>query len=182
MAKGSDRHNIMKNCMRGDKMFCAVEDYIPEILPFVHSVYCSSSFLSWGNEVLLSFESIQQGNPMGPLLFELTIYKLSAKMRSEFEVFYVDDGILGRNQENVIHDIKNIEIEAEAFGLMLNGKKTELSCKDPTSRGFVLDVLPGVCITNPMNANFLGSPIGGSQPVHACLKEKTELLCLMGDR
>ena len=64
---------------------CAVEEYIPEFFPFVHSVYCLSSFLSWGNEVLLSSEGIQQGNPMGTLLFGLTIHKLSAKMRSELQ-------------------------------------------------------------------------------------------------
>ena len=69
-----------------DKMLCAVEEYIPELLPFVHSVYGSSSYLSLGNEVLLSSEGVQQGDPMGYLLFVLTIHKLSAKMRSEFVV------------------------------------------------------------------------------------------------
>ena len=54
------------NSICWDKMSCAVEEYIPELLPFVHSVYCSSSFLSWGNEVLLSSEGVQQGDPMGP--------------------------------------------------------------------------------------------------------------------
>ena len=97
------------NSIRWDKMLCAVKEYIPEFLPFVHSVHCSSSFLSWENEVLLSSEGILQGDPMGPLLFGLTIHKLSAKMRSEFAVFYLDDGTLGGNKED-IHDIKNIEV------------------------------------------------------------------------
>ena len=86
-----------------DKM-CAVEEYIPELLPFVHSVYCSSSFLSWEDEVLFSSEGIQQGDPMGPLLFGLTIHTFSAKMRSEFAVLYLDDGTLGRNMEDVIYE------------------------------------------------------------------------------
>ena len=42
------------NSIPRDKMLCAVEKHIPELLPLVHSVYCSSSFLPWGNEVLLS--------------------------------------------------------------------------------------------------------------------------------
>ena len=110
---------------------------------------------------MLSSKGIQQIDPMGPLLFGLTIHKLSGKMRSEFAVFYLDDGTLEGNKEDVIHDIKKIDVKAEALGLMLNRKKTELICKDPTSRGFVLGALPGVCIISPEDANLLGSPIGG---------------------
>ena len=84
-------------------------------------------------------------------------------MRSEFAAFYLDDGTPGGNKEDLIHDIKNIEVEAEALGLMPNRKKTELICKDPTSRGFFLGALPGVCIINPEDANHSGSPIGGLQ-------------------
>ena len=146
-------------------MLCAVEEYIPELLPLVHSVYCSSSFLSWGNEVLLSSEGIQQSDSVGPLLFRLTIHKLSAKMSSEFIVFYLNDGTLGGNKENVVHNVKNIEVEVEALGHMLNRKKSELICKDPISRRFVLSVLPGIYIINPEDANLLGSPIGGLQSV-----------------
>ena len=119
---------------------------------------------------------------MGPLLFRLTIHMLSAKMRSEFVVFYLDDDTLRGNKEDIIHDIKNIEVETEALGLMRNRKKTEFICKDPTSREFVLGALPGVCIINPEDANLLGSPIGALQSVDACLKDKIELLRLMGDR
>ena len=35
------------NSIHWDKM-CAVEEYIPELHPFVHSVYRSSCFLLWG--------------------------------------------------------------------------------------------------------------------------------------
>ena len=34
----------------------------------------------------------------------------------------------------------------------------------------------------PEDANLLGSPIGDLQSVDACIKEKIELLYLMGDR
>ena len=111
-----------------------------------------------------------------------TIHKLSTKMRSEFAVFYLDDGTLGGNKEDVIHDTKNIKVEAEALGLILNRKKTELICKDHISRRYVLGAFPGVCIINPEDANLCGSPIGGSQSVDAYLKEKLELQRLMGDR
>ena len=132
--------------------------------------------------MLLSSEGVQQGDTIRSLLFGLIIHKLSAKMRSEFPVYYWDGGTLGGNKEDVVHDVKNIEVEAEALGLMLKRKKTELICKDPTSRRLVLGALPGVCIINPEDANHLGSPIRGLQLVDIYLKEKIELLRLMGER
>ena len=56
-------------------------------------------------------------------------------------------------------------MEAEALCIILNRKKVELICKDPTSRGFVLGALSGVCIINPEGTNLLGSPLRGSQSV-----------------
>ena len=70
--------------------------------------------------MLLSSEGVQPGDTIGPLLFGLTIHMLSAKMRSEFAAFYLDDDTLGGNKEDVVHGIKNIEVEAEALGLVLN--------------------------------------------------------------
>ena len=61
--------------------------------------------------MLLTSEGVQQGDPMGLLLFGHIIHKLSAKMRSELAVFDQDDGTLGGNREDVIHDIKNIEVK-----------------------------------------------------------------------
>ena len=61
------------NIIHWDMMLCTVEEYIPEFLPFVHSVYCPSFFLSCEDEVLFSSEGVQQIDPMGPLLFGLTI-------------------------------------------------------------------------------------------------------------
>ena len=54
------------NSVRQDKMLLAVEEFIPELLPFVHSVYCNSSSLMWGDEVVESAEGVQQGDPLGP--------------------------------------------------------------------------------------------------------------------
>ena len=102
--------NALKNICR-DKMR-AVDEYIADLLPFVHSVYCLSSFLSLGSKVLFSSECVHQCDPMGPLLFGFAIHKLCAKMRSEIAKFYLDTGTLGGNKENVNHDIKKFKVEA----------------------------------------------------------------------
>ena len=47
------------------------------LLAFVHSAYSTSSSL-WGGggETIQSKEGVQQGDPLGPLLFCLTVHKL----------------------------------------------------------------------------------------------------------
>ena len=55
------------NCIRQDKLLAAVEEFIPELLPFVHSVYGVPSLLWWGEDEVHSSEGMQQGDPLRPL-------------------------------------------------------------------------------------------------------------------
>ncbi len=55
----------------------AVSDLAPTIYPFVHSLYSSPSVLHWRGQSISSAEGIQQGDPLGPLLFCLTIHQHS---------------------------------------------------------------------------------------------------------
>ena len=45
----------------------------PQIYFFVYQAYATPSNLFFGKEVLLSKEGVQQGDPLGPLLFSLAI-------------------------------------------------------------------------------------------------------------
>ena len=41
------------------KMLSAVEEFIPDLLPFVYSLYSSDTFLCWGDEeVVVSSEGV----------------------------------------------------------------------------------------------------------------------------
>ena len=79
------------NSVRRDRMLEAIMDLCPVIFSLVHSAYSSPSSLYWENEVLLSAEGIQQGDPLGPLLFCLTLHKFLLPLRSSFRVAYLDD-------------------------------------------------------------------------------------------
>ena len=70
------------NTVRRDKMLIAVKEVVPMLLPFVHSAYSTSSTLFWGNKILESAEGVQQGDPLGPLLFCLVIHQLLTQLRS----------------------------------------------------------------------------------------------------
>ena len=135
-------------------MLLAVEEFTPDLLPHIHSVYSSDSFLLWGDEMVLSSEGVQHGDPLGPLLFCLTIHKLCNKLPYDFATFYMDDGTFGRNQEHVVKDLLVIEEEAGILGLELKCRKTELICSDTKLRGIVLSAFLGLLVENVNDSNF----------------------------
>ena len=83
------------NCLHRDKMHTAVREKVPGLFPLIHSVYSSPSCLFFGESILQSAEGVQQGDPLGPLLFCLTIHDMLQQVNCEFGVFYLDDGTLG---------------------------------------------------------------------------------------
>ena len=76
-------------------MLLAVHELAPVLYAFVHSSYSSPS-LFWHDNVLQSAEGVQQGHPLGALLFYLSIHNLCSQLRSEFNVWYLDDKLCGR--------------------------------------------------------------------------------------
>ena len=71
------------NSIRRDSMLEAVTLSCPDLLPFVTSAYGSSSHLWLGDRLLSSEEGVQQGDPLGPLLFCITIHPLLAGCQCE---------------------------------------------------------------------------------------------------
>ena len=108
------------NCLRRENMLSAVSVSAPELLKFVYSAYSVPSQLYCGDHVIQSAEGVQQGDPLGPLLFCLTIQPLVLKLTSELKVFYLDDGTLGGPVQDVLHNFRLVEEEAASLGLQLN--------------------------------------------------------------
>ena len=111
-----DNHWIVKldfkntfNSLRRDKMLLAMRELAPALYPFVHSSYFSSFSLFWHDSVLQSAEGEQQGDPLGPLLFCLSIHDLCSQLKSEFNVWYLDDGSVGGTREDISHDLEIVQ-------------------------------------------------------------------------
>jgi len=58
--------------------------------------------------MLLSDEGIQQGDPLGPLLFCVSSLKLDRRMTSEFNAWYLDDGSLGGHVSSLLCEVEKI--------------------------------------------------------------------------
>ena len=63
----------------------------------------------WGEDIIPSSEGVQQGDPLGPLLFCLAIHDLVQQLQSELIVFFLDDGTLGGSLEGVLEDFSTVE-------------------------------------------------------------------------
>ena len=138
-------------------MLKAVEDLAPELLHFVHSVYSAPS---WEDECLLFCEGVQQGDPLGPLLFCLTLHQLSLHLRSELCLLFLNDDTLGGSEDDILHDLEVINNAADELGLMLNMQKCELITCSSTIRDSILSVSPQLQVTMPDSVSLLGSSLG----------------------
>ena len=131
------------------------------------------------NHILESAEGVQQGDPLGPLLFCLTIQSLILKLQSEFNVFYLNDGTIGGSVED---DLQLVEDEAGLAGLKLNHAKSELICDDVCARDAVMSAFSGLQVIAREQATLLGTPIGSVDLINSILTLKLEKLKLMGER
>ena len=169
------------NSIRRDKMLEATRENIPELFHYVFSCYSSPSSLFFHGTTLQSAEGVQQGDPLGSLLFCLTIHPLITSLKSEFRVFYLDDGTIGGPKEEVLQDLQYIECQAAHLGLSLNHSKTELICEDSAGR-WLLQAVTDSCKVNPENATLLGAPIGQLNSINSAIFGRLQALKTMGSR
>ena len=160
-------------------MLSAVSDLCPVLYPFIHSSYSAPSHLFWGSRRLVSAEGVQQGDPLGPLLFCLTIHPLIIQLKSEFKLFYLDDGTIGGDPESLHSDLSLISEGGVELGLRLNSSKSEIVGTDP-SVSFLS--LPDARFVYPRDAILLGSSVGDVSSISSVLEQKTSLLKSLGDR
>ena len=147
------------NSARRDKMLEVIEEFAPELFPYLFSCYSAPSSLYFNDTVIRSSEGVQQGDPLGPLLFCLVIYPLILQLKSEFRLFYLDDGTIGGSEPEVLEDLRFVEQEAASLGLHLNRSKTELICTESAGKQ-ILAAAPDLCRVSPSGATLLGSPKG----------------------
>ena len=131
------------NSIRRDKVLEAVREHVPELLPFVYAAYSSPSSLFWGDRIIRSAEGVQQGDPLGPLLFCLAIHRICTQLESEMSLFYLDDGTLGGTVDDLKHDLAIVEQEEAEIGLQLNREKSEIVCANPDTSNAIQPSLQG---------------------------------------
>ena len=117
----------------------------------------------FGHHTVLSCCGVQQGDPLGPLCFALTLQPSIDKLKREvpnlsINVWYLDDGTLCGSPEDLCAALKIIEEDGPQMGLHLNRSKSLLYI--PPDGEDSLNILPEEIPVARVGFCLLGSPIG----------------------
>ena len=108
------------NSIHRREMLLAVHSRMPELYSFCCSAYNQPSVLFFGQYTVQSQEGVQQGDPIGPLLFCNTIQPLLSSLHSNLNIGYLDDVTLGSHLDVVASDVAEIMRIGAEMGLSLN--------------------------------------------------------------
>ena len=114
------------NTIRRSWVLQAVHSRVPAINKYCCLAYRSPSQLRYGGYMVMSREGVQQGVPLGPLLFCLTIHPVLTSLNSEFKIGYLNDILIGGETVTMSNDVSYLISISEEIGLELNVNKCEL--------------------------------------------------------
>jgi len=166
------------NMVDRTEMLKRVQDVFPGLYKWTEYCYSQPAHLWLGDMLLASMAGVQQGDPLGPLLFSLVLHPLVEKIAREFpdldlNVWYLDDGTIIGHKDDVHKVFLLIQEEGPRLGLHLNVQKNEIwwpnrAGDDPFPAGVVRVENTGV--------KLLGAPIGTREYTTKFVTKKLEAL------
>ncbi|XP_065313967.1 uncharacterized protein LOC135923246 [Gordionus sp. m RMFG-2023] len=154
--------------------------HFPAYTKFLFSCYQSPTILQFNKEKILSVEGIQQGDPLGSILFSLGINDMIKSINSSctlsLHAWYIDDGILSGPSSEIAKAVTIIKEMGTAIGLSLNQSKSEFSLLNsnaPNTHDFKF--------TSSVELTHLGSPVGGHEAISTFLHSTLDILLKLED-
>ena len=169
------------NCLFRTHIREKTRSRLPALTPWVDYCYAVDSRLHFGPHVLESRRGVQQGDPLGPLLFSIGIQDFIEEPRQhtdnlfpvdlDFASFYLDDGVVAGSCEAVQTMLSHLQTSFSSVGLEFNVDKTKAS--PPPECPDAQPLLPWSWQQDG-NIVVLGTPIGSDSFIMANLSERTK--------
>ena len=145
--------------------------------------YKQPSELHFGQTHLLSAGGVQQGDPLGPLLFASALHPLALELSQgplNLAFFYLDDGVIAGDVPAVGAALAHIQTRSAHFGLHLNLDKSEVVCLHNGSCSGLAAHLPQALLTDgagnsrvQRNFALLGAAVGDDDFVSTHAQDRT---------
>ena len=148
-----------------------VKLHFPSLVNLVNVLYANEGRLLMGKgKTFWSCLGVQQGCPLGALLFALVLNILIAKIKLKnpdlkLNLWYLDDGHIIGNVDEILSVLKVIEIEGPHLGLFLNLSKCVVY-------GSSLDEFPSQISRAYAGLSVLGVPVGASDFITKSIDKK----------
>ena len=155
------------NSVKRDAVLAAVANTAPDIYKFCHLAYNQTSILQFGQHTIYSEEGVQQGDPLGSLLFCLTVHPLLSSLNSNLNIGYLDDFTLGGLASTVANDVNTVIQKGVSLGLHLNCSKCETISNNVTTTQ--CPQFQGFQHTTPSDATLLGAPLSAGSAMDTTL-------------
>ena len=121
---------------------------------------------------------------MGPFLFSLASMDISKNMKSDLNIWYLDDGTIAGDVKTVLSDYQQILKALSTHGLEVNPSKCELFLINPQSDECInalasfRKITDGIKLVEKEDLTLLGAPIF-PEGINKVLESKLEDLKLM---
>ena len=119
------------NSINREAIFVETRRRSSTISAWMESCYSCQPFLLLGKDSIRSCCGVQQGDPLGPLGFALTLHPRIEKIKAELpgltlNAWYLDDGTLMGHPEDLAAAPHIVERDGPSLGLHLNRSKSLL--------------------------------------------------------
>ncbi|XP_026396185.1 uncharacterized protein LOC113290808 [Papaver somniferum] len=151
------------NMVSRSQLIKKVRLHCPGISRWVEFCYLRPDKLYYAQYILSSALGVQQGDPLGPLLFALTLHPLvntiASRCKLDLHARYLDDGKIFGDTLEVAKALRIIETEGPDRGLHLNIKKEEVFWPSLDPRSTTDGVFPPDIGRPSKGVKLLGGPV-----------------------
>ena len=181
------------NCVNRQAFLEQCRHNFPGLSPWAEWCYIQPSNLYFGTHSVASESGVQQGDPLGPLLFALALQPLLIQLHEgiserglQLAFSYLDDLILAGDQQEVAGAFHSFKNAASQIGLQFNTSKCEVIPAAGSNSTINRSLFPSeIKFRDNGDFELLGGPIGSEEFCNTHTQERVnkaiELLTALGE-